>query len=133
MIRSLFAIIAGLIAGILATTFTEIAATKVFAIPPGVDFHDPAQLRALIESMPMSAKGLIVFGWCLGAFLGAGVAVRLASQHRLFVAMAIGIAVAAGTIGNSWGTHPFWMIATGTLGPLGLAYLAYRTAPKPAE
>jgi hypothetical protein len=103
----------------------------LFPIPAGLDPNNHAHLPAIMAAMTMAAKLMIVGGWCLGAFVGAGVAARLAN-HRLIAALIVGALVVAGTLANaSEIPHPQWMTTVGTLLPLPLAWLAVRLLPGP--
>ncbi len=127
MARTAFALFSGVFAMMIAITFTEMTCVKLFPLPPGFDSHNPEAVAAAVAAMPLAAKLLVVFGWCLGAFAGGGVAARIAQQYRVGVALLIGTLVAAGTLANASGVpHPLWMTAAGVVLPLPLAYLAAR-------
>ena len=112
-----------------AITLIEALDANLFPMQPGLDPKNPAQLAAIVAALPIAAKLLIVFGWCLGAFVGAAVAARIA-EHRLIVALLLGVLVIVGTLFNAREIpHPQWMILAGTLLPLPLAWLATRVVP----
>jgi pimeloyl-ACP methyl ester carboxylesterase len=112
-----------------AITLIEALNVKLFPLPAGLDPNNPAQLAAVVAALPYAAKLLIVVGWCLGAFVGAAVAARIA-EHRLIVALILGALVVIGTLVNARAIpHPQWMIMAGTLLPLPLAWLATRIVP----
>src|SRR5207342_699278 len=120
---------AGALAMFVAVTLVEALDVKLFPLPAGLDPNNPAQLAAVVAALPIAAKLLIVAGWCLGAFVGAAVAARIA-EHRLIVALILGALVIAGTMFNARDIpHPQWMIMAGTLLPLPLAWLATRLVP----
>ena len=123
MLRDVFALIAGLFAMMITITFIELLGVKLFPIAPGLDPTEPANLAVIVAAMPLAAKALVVAGWCLGAFIGAAVAARLA-DHRLIAALTIAALVVVGTLMNAREVpHPQWMILAGTLLPLPLAWL----------
>jgi hypothetical protein len=126
MLRTAFAFVSGLFASMIAITFLELANAKLlFPPPPGMDFTNARQVDAFVASMPASAQALLVFGWSAGAFVGGGVAARIAERHRLAVALAIGALVAVGVVVNAAGIHhPAWVTAAGVLLPVPLAWLA---------
>jgi hypothetical protein len=132
MWRNVFAVIAGVFGMMIVITVVEAANIKLFPPPPGLDLRDPAQVKLLVDSMPLTARVVVVAGWCLGAFAGAGVAVRIARSRRLAVATMIGALVAIGTIANSMAvSQPDWMTLCGVFGPLLMAWIAYRLAVTP--
>jgi alpha/beta superfamily hydrolase len=129
MFRDFIGLCAGMLAMFVAITLIEALDVKLYPMQAGLDPNNPAQLAAIVAALPMAAKLLIVAGWCLGAFVGAAVAARIA-EHRVIVAMIIGVLVVAGTLMNAREIpHPQWMILAGTLLPLPLAWLATRLLP----
>ena len=129
MFRDFIGLSAGALAMFVAITLIEAMDVKLFPLPAGLDPNNPVQLAAVVAALPFAAKLLIVVGWCLGAFAGAAVAARIA-EHRLIVALILGVLVIAGTLVNARDIpHPQWMILAGTLLPLPLAWLATRIVP----
>jgi hypothetical protein len=128
MLRTAFAFVSGLFATMIAITFVELAnARLLFPPPPGMDFTDARQVDAFVASMPASALVLLVLGWCAGAFIGGGVAARIAEHHRSLLALAIGALVAIGVLFNAADIHhPAWVTAAGVVLPIPLAWLAAR-------
>lgn len=126
MLRNAFAFISGVFASMIVITFVELADAKfVHAPPPGMDFKDPAQVDAFVASMPMAALAMVLGGWCLGAFVGGGVAARLAQTHRIALALSIGALVVFGVAMNAAQVHhPAWVVGGGLLLPLPLAWAA---------
>lgn len=126
MLRSLFALCAGLFAAMIAITGVELVNAKwLYPPPPGADFRDPAQLLAFVSAMPASALALVVAGWLLGACAGGAVAARLDERHPLLPAMLVGAFIAVGTLLNAQAVpHPGWVVASGTLLPVPVALLA---------
>ena len=132
MLRNIFAVVAGFCGMLLIIAATQLAAAKLYPLPPGFDLRDMAQLKAFVDSVPLSVELLVVAGWCLGAFAGAGVTARLAKSYKLPLAMVIGAFVAAATIANAVRVpHPDWMTVSGVLGPLVMAWIAQRLAVAP--
>lgn len=132
MLRTLFALIAGFFAAEIVITLVELASAKLwFPPPPGLDFRDAAALDAFVRSLPPSALLVILAGWLLGAFVGAGVAASLARRHRIVVGVAIGACITIGTGVNATQIHhPFWVTAAGIMLPIPLAWLAATLASK---
>lgn len=76
MLRSLLAIILAVIVGMVAAKFVE-GAGQMFFPAPGVDFADPASLRAGAGTIPFGYKAMLVAGWALGAFFAAALALLI--------------------------------------------------------
>ena len=128
MLRSVFALCAGLFAAMIAITGMELANAKwLYPPPPGADFRDPAQLQAFVAAMPPSALALIAAGWLLGAFAGGAIAARLEERNPWLPAALVGAFIAIGTLLNARAVpHPGWVVAVGTLLPVPLALLGAR-------
>jgi hypothetical protein len=126
MLRSVFALCAGLFAAMIAITGMELVNAKwLYPPPPGADFRDPAQLQAFVAAMPSSALAMVVAGWLLGALAGGVVAARLETRHPLVPAGLVGAFIAIGTLLNAQAVpHPAWVVAAGTVLPIPLALLA---------
>jgi hypothetical protein len=129
MLRNTFAIILGLFAMAIVTTFAGVIGMKLFPVPVGLSLGNPKDAPAILAAMPQAVKLLIVAGGCLGPFLGAAIAARLA-EHRRTIALAIG---ALAAILNFWNAqsvpYPQWMLLTVTILPLPLAWLAEKMVP----
>ena len=125
MLRILFALCAGLFAAMIAYTAIEAAAAFAWPPPASLALHDAAQVAAFVRQLPLAAKLVIVSGWLVAAFVGAGIAARLASgRYEFLVAGAIGALIAAGGLLQAGGVHPAWMTGAGVLLPMPLAFLA---------
>ena len=126
MLRSIFALCAGLFAAMIAITGVELVNAKwLYPPPPGADFRDPAQLQAFVAAMPGKALALIVAGWLLGAFAGGAVSARLDERYPWLPAALVGVFIALGTLLNAQAIpHPGWVVALGTLLPVPAALLA---------
>lgn len=126
MLRTLFAIVSGVFAMMIVISFVELANIKLFFPPPaGIDWKDPEAVAAFASSLPFAAMAIVVFGWLLGAFLGALVAAKVALEYRLPSALLIGALVVVGVIHSAMTIqHPTWVLAAGVLLPIPLAWLA---------
>lgn len=126
MLRSLFALCAGLFAAMIAITGVELANAKwLYPPPPGFDFRDPAQVQAFVAAMPVAALATVVAGWLLGAFAGGAVAARLEQRYPWLPSALVGVFISVGTLLNARSLpHPGWVVAAGTLLPVPVALLA---------
>ena len=132
MLRTLFAFLSGVFAMMIVITFVELANARIFfPPPPGMDWRDAEAVAAFASSLPTAAMVVVLAGWLLGAFVGAGVAARIAQLYRTECALLIGVLVVAGVLHSATAIqHPSWVIALGALLPLPLAYLASRLVQK---
>lgn len=132
MLRTLFALLAGLFSMTIVITFVQLANARLFYPPPaGMDWADPDAVAAFASSLPVAAMALVVAGWLAGAFAGSFTATRIDSLRRLACGIPIGIVVVAGVIQSAMTIpHPTWVIAAGTLLPVPVAWLGARLAQK---
>jgi hypothetical protein len=132
MLRTMFAVVSGLFAMMIVITFVELANAKFFFPPPaGLDFTNPDVLASYAASMPIAALAVVLFGWLFGVVVGAAVAAKIAIEHRVLCALAIGATDTVLTALNAMSIpHPAWVIATGVLLPLPLAYLSAKLVQK---
>jgi hypothetical protein len=129
MLRTVFALLCGLTATVIAITFVEAVGVKLYPPPPGLDYHDLAQMKAFIESMPLSAQALVVGAWLVGAFAGGAVGTLVDRGRHGWVALVPGAFVAVATISNATKLlHPMWMPAAGTVLAVPMAWLGWRIA-----
>lgn len=127
MLRSILALLAGLVAAWLTITLFEFASMHTFPPPPGIDVHDPAQLAGLIAQMPVGALGLVLAGWVVGA-LDAGLVAGMIARRR-WPAIVVGALVALGVaFVVLMVPHPAWMSIAGVLLPIPAALVGARLA-----
>ena len=129
MLRNFFALVLGLFAMAIVTTFIGVVAMKLFPVPAGLSLENPADAPAILAAMPQAVKLLIVAGGGLGPFLGAAIAARLAERRKL-TAGAIGALAAALNYWNAQSVHyPQWMLLAVTVLPVPLALIAEKLVP----
>jgi MFS family permease len=127
MLRTVLAIVAGLITAMLVIFGVEAAGMLLFPPPAGMPLETEADLAKLVAMASPAAKAWLVFGWALGSFVGAWVAARISRRHRRIAALAVALFIVAGTVMNAMViTHPLWMNLLGILLPVPLALLAAR-------
>lgn len=127
MLRTLLAIVAGLITAMLVIFGVEALGLLLFPPPAGMRLDTEADLARLVAMSSPAAKAWLVFGWALGSFVGAWVAARISRRHRRIAALAVALFIVAGTVMNAMViAHPLWMNLLGILLPVPLALLASR-------
>ena len=120
MLRSILAVLSGLVVAWITVSLFEFASMHAFPPPPGVDVRDPAQLAQLIAQMPVGALWLVLAGWVVGA-LDGGLVARLIARSTMPAAI-VGTFVALGALLMvTMVPHPMWMSLAGVLLPLPAA------------
>ena len=127
MLRSLFALCAGLFAVMIVMTVFAVAASLLYPAPVGLGQRGAAAVAAYVATVPLTANLLLLSGWLLAAVAGAAVAAKLAPAQALPLAVAIGGLCALLTFLNAQQVpRPDWMLAIGVALPVPLALLVVR-------
>ncbi len=130
MIRNIFAIIAGVFAGVVLIGMLEMAGHSVFPPPEGVDVKDPEALKTLMKDIPFMAKFIVTLAWGIGSFVAAIIAIKIAQDKAWPGWVAVGLLWLAGIFTLFQLPHPWWMVATGVAFPLAAGYAATRLFAK---
>ncbi|MBK9162393.1 MAG: hypothetical protein IPM21_00480 [Acidobacteria bacterium] len=112
MVRNIFAVIVGIVAGALVNTGIVMFGPMVIPPPPGADMTTAEGIAA---AMPlMEARHFVVpfAAHALGSFVGAFAAASLAVSHKMNIALGIGAFTMLGGILAAWFIPaPFWFVA----------------------
>lgn len=120
MLRSILAVLAGVVVAWITVSLFEFASMHAFPPPPDIDVRDPQQLAALISQMPMGALVLVLAGWVVGALDGGLVAAWI--SKRRVPAIVVGVLVMLGALLMvTMAPHPLWMSIAGVLLPVPAA------------
>lgn len=120
--RSILAVIAGLVVAWITVSLFEFASVRAFPPPPGLDVHDPRQLAALVAQMPPRALLLVLAGWVVGALDGGLVAAAISKRRAPAIVVGACVAVAV-LLMVVLVRHPAWMSLAGALLPVPAALL----------
>lgn len=122
MLRTLLAIVVGVIAMMITVHGIETIGHMLYPPPPGLDPNDLDQLDSIIASAPTGAMAMLVVGWCVGTIVGGGLAARIA-RHPRVAACFVALVVITGVVGMAvlLPSHPTWVAALGLLLPIPLA------------
>jgi hypothetical protein len=127
MLRTVAAVLVGLVVMLAVVAGVELLGHALFPPPPGLDVSTPDGLRAALGKLPFAALAFVVLAWTLGAFLGALATAWIMREHRGAGALAIGVVMlllVALTLTAF--PHPWWMVVAGLVLPLPAAWLAGR-------
>ena len=82
IVRSVLAVIAGLVAAMFFIVGTEAVWAVVYPPAPGVDLHDIEACKAHVAQLPADAYVIAAAGWGLAVFAGCWVATRLGARRH---------------------------------------------------
>ena len=132
MLRTLLAVIAGVITAMLVMFGLEAAGLMLFPPPAGLQINNEADLALLVELSSTGKKAWVVFGWALASLVGGWVAARISRRHPRGAALAVATLIVVGVVMNAMAIpHPVWMNALGVLLPVPMALLGARLARRP--
>jgi hypothetical protein len=133
--RAILAVIAGCVLSVLVFSGVDLLAHQIYPPPPALDPRDPAAMQTLIAQMPTGAFVIIVFGWVLGAGVGAWLATKLSRVSSTWPGYVVGGVTLAATAVNVWTIpHHIWVVLIALVGiPLAtwVGVRAGQTVPPP--
>jgi hypothetical protein len=131
MLRKLGGILLGAIVGYVIVSAIEMVNLMLFKPPAGLDFKDPAALKAYVASLPETAFILVIVAWMAGAFVGVLIATRVARWR--VAGLIVGLLMIGATVSNFFRfPHPVWAIASAIIGLLAAIWLGVRVGEKKA-
>ncbi len=121
MLRTLLAIVLGVIAMMVTVYGVEAIGHQLYPPPPGLDPNDLDQLDSIVAAAPVGAMVMLVIGWCVGTLVGSGLAAHIA-RHPRVAATVVALLVVIGVAGTVFlmPSHPTWVAALGLLLPVPL-------------
>ncbi|MPZ18065.1 MAG: hypothetical protein GEV06_09155 [Luteitalea sp.] len=128
--RSLGAVFAGFVVGLLLTLTIEAAGNLMYPWPPDLQPGDVEAQRAHVASLPPPALFVVLLAGAVGAIGGAWVAARFAGRAPMFHATIVGLSLFAIALTNMLvlSAHPgwFWVASVGVyvVGPFTGGWLA---------
>lgn len=124
MLRSILAILAGLLIAFALMFGMQLMGMQLFPLPADSVLDNQVDLARLVAQSSLGQKIWIVLEWALASFVGAWVAAHL-SRHPQPSALVVGAAITLGVLMNaSVLPQPIWMSVLGLLLPLPLAWCA---------
>jgi hypothetical protein len=136
MIRSLLAVIAGVIVGGIVVGLLETPGMFLHPLPPGMNLQDPEQIKAHFAAAPVSAQICVAIAWTVGPLVGSYLAARIARRAYLAHGVIVGLVFLAADVYNLRSfPHPTWLAVVGIASPLAMSWLgsalAAWTTPRP--
>jgi hypothetical protein len=124
-LRSIFAVLTGLIVAMVILLVVEFASNLVFPLPPDI------VLTGSTGQVPLGAMIMVLVGWAAGSFIGAWLAGRMAGRAPMVHGMIVALLLLTAGITNLMAfPHPIWMWVLGIAAFVGLGYAGARQAAK---
>lgn len=129
MMRSILAVLAGLVVAGVVMMLLEAAGHQVFPPPPGMDPADPESVKSAMPNISAGALWAVLIAWALGTLAGGWVAARIAVRSHLLHALIVGgIMLIGGVVNMAMIPHPIWFWIVGVIIFLPSAYAGARLA-----
>jgi hypothetical protein len=140
ILRSVVAVVVGLLAGFVVVAVGEMIGHHVAPPPPGLHHSNAESFAAAIEKVSPVVFVPVLLAWAVGTFAGSWVAARIASRRKIWHGLIVGGAFLAATIAILVSIpHPAWVAILGVVEPLAASYLGakmagpFRTKSSPVE
>lgn len=116
VLRSVGAVIAGLILAALVVAAVEAVASKIYPLPAGVDPHSRDALKVSMAHAPVGALVMVLIAWAAATISGAWLAAKLAGRAQPTHGLIVGVILLIAGIANMLMLpHPLWMWVAGIL------------------
>lgn len=131
MVRSIFAVVGGIIMAMVVVMLVQGVSLKLYPLPEGIDLNDKNAFVEYIRTLPIGAFLLVLASWFVGPAAGSLVAGTMARRSPFLHAAPIAVLFLAASIFNmSALPHPSWFWLPGILAsPLGAACGAWFALP----
>ena len=112
MVRNILAVIVGIFVGMAVNmALIQLNSLVLFPMPPGANMNDPAQFNAYIAELPHTAFILVLLAHLGQSFVGAWIAARLGTSHRMMLAMIVGtVSLLGGVMAMTMIDGPAWLV-----------------------
>lgn len=111
VVKSVLAVLGGLVAGYVVILLVQNISSGMFALPDDVTIEDRDALARAMSSLPIGAFLMVLLSYALGSLLGGWIAARNAPRAHLGHAIAVGVMLTLlGLVNLTVFRHPTWFI-----------------------
>ena len=127
MVKYLLAIVIGIVVAGIIIMSGELALSKIYQLPEGINVEDKQQMSIAISRMPSYLFMLLLLTHAVASFIGGIVATLLSNRTEQLPAIIVGIILTiAGIINVLQFEHPIWFIIANIFAYLPLSWLAFK-------
>src|SRR5437867_1541125 len=87
MLSRITSVLTGCAAGIAALFLMEMLSHAIYPLPEGIDPKNLDEMKKLMETMPMGALLIVLFGGFIAGLVGGIVSSMIAKENKLMSAM----------------------------------------------
>lgn len=122
--RSVIAVLAGIVVGMITISVIQMLGHMIYEMPANLNVEDKVAMAAYMETIPVGSLLMVLLSYASGAFLGGLVAARIAMNKRILHAMIIGVLLLLAGIANFMMLpHPTWLLVGSLISFILMAYL----------
>lgn len=127
MLRAVLAFLLGVVVMGGAVAGLQMIGHAIWPLPAGIDPNDPAQMAAIVGSMPTAAKAWVVFAYAVATAIAVLVATMIARPRWKGLGIALGtLMLVLCLINLLMLPHPLWMMIAMLAIPLPIAMAVAR-------
>lgn len=126
MLRTVLAIIAGVVVAFAITFAVELIWRQLAPMPSGANMSDPAAVSAFLRTVPLTALLVVLLGWTVAIFAGTFTAARLARKGEWPGWIVLALFLAATGANFFMIAHPVWFVAASVAAILLAGWLGAR-------
>jgi MFS family permease len=116
MVKSILAVLTGLVVGFITIYLVELVSQQVYPLPAEVNLQDPEAMGTYMANAPAASLVLVLLAYALGSFLGGMVAARLATTKKMVHAIVVGVLLLLAGIANFYLLpHPIWFVISAVI------------------
>jgi uncharacterized protein YacL len=124
MVRSILAVIVGILIGGIVAGLLETPGMFLHPPAPGVNLRDPEEFKAHAAAAPLAALICVAIAWTIGPLVGSFLAARIARRAFLAHGICVGVLFLAAVVFNLRSIpHPAWLMVVGIVSPLAMSWL----------
>lgn len=130
ILKRILAVVAGIVTANVIIIINEMINHKLYPLPPGVSYETNKEaFFKYVETVPIEAKLMIIFGYAIAAFAGGFVATKIKNDGNRYYALIVGGFLLAATILNfmMMPHTPVWIWVLGVIVPF-LAIVGFKLA-----
>ena len=122
--RSVIAILAGIVVGLVTLSVVQMLGHMIYETPANLNIDDKVAMAAYMETVPVGSLLMVLLSYAGGAFLGGLVAARISTGKPILHAMIIGVLLMLAGIANFMMLpHPTWFLIASVPAFILMAYL----------
>jgi hypothetical protein len=125
--KKFIAVLVGVVLSTVIFLALESVGHRLYPPPSGVNFHDPAAIKAYMAALPVGALLLVLLAYAVGSLTGGLVATLIAGRAGITPALIVGAVLTALGVTNLVSIpQPLWFAISSTLLYIPFSWLGSR-------